>query len=191
MRHWTQSPPARSQTGSVALQSLLWPHCEHWLVTPEQMGRAGGQPALVRQPTQVRLVGSQTGDPALHWVLLVQAVSHWPLAGEHPWPAAQSDAERQATHAPSTQKGALGLQSVSLAHWAQPTPVWHPLAHGSPPTEHPPLGRSLPEWHEAPRSPSAKVRNVPVRSARPRLVHGILEGSRARGLMIVFKVGLL
>ena len=184
-------PPARSQTGSVALQSLLWLHCEHCEVTLEQMGWAGGQEVLVMHPTQVWLVGSQTGALGLHWESLVHAVSHMLVAGEQPWPVAQSEAARQATQPPSTQKGALGPQSVSLPHWAQPTPVWHPFGHGSPPTEHPPLGRSLPEWHEAPRSPSANVRSVPVTSARPRLVHGMVEVNRARGLMMVFKVGLL
>jgi hypothetical protein len=156
MRHWTQLPPATLHTGSVALQLLFWLHCEHCEVTVEQMGLAGGQEVLVTHSTQVLLVGSQAGALGwVHWASLVHAVSQVLVAGEQPWPVAQSVAVRQATQPPSTQKGALGLQSLALPHWAQPTPATHPFGHAWPSVEQPPPGSALDEWHEAARSASA------------------------------------
>jgi hypothetical protein len=106
----------------AALQSAFVAHWAHWAVTASQMGRSGGQAVAVRQPTHAPFVVSQVEAPGGHWPSAVQAVWHIAMPGQHAWPTAQSALLRQATHDPRTQKGWLGVQSVSTAHMPQPAP---------------------------------------------------------------------
>jgi hypothetical protein len=121
---------ATLQTGWVALHCESAWHATHWPVIELQMGASGGQSVAAWQPTQAPVAVSQRGAPGRQPAFDVHLGAHELLAGSHAWPTAQSDEVRQVTHAPSTQKGALKLQSLSAPHWAQPTPTTHACAQG-------------------------------------------------------------
>jgi hypothetical protein len=107
------------------------------------------------------VAASQMGAPPLQPALAAHRASHLWFSGKQAWPAAQSAPVLQASHRPTTHRGAVAAQSPSARHSAQATPLPQPNAQEAfpvaqlPPAVGPVPGPPVPEVLELPQDAAA------------------------------------